>query len=91
MTELINSLRSQFQSLKTMRDELKLKAYLARADVKSMWEDLEKKWPELESSLRGMEHGGREVVEGAIHATSTLIKEIESGYKTLLKNDAKPA
>ncbi len=91
MTELINSLRTKFQDLKTMRDELKLKAHLAKADAKSMWEDLEKKWPELETSLRGMEHGGREVLDGTIHATSSLIKEIESGYKALLKNDAKPA
>lgn len=92
MTELMSSLKSRLNDLRRTRDELKLRAALAKADAKKAWEEIENKWPRVEESMKEIEQGGKDMVGGALHTVQALIGEIETGYKTLMKpgEDEKP-
>ena len=49
-------LNALWERLKTQRDELRLKAHLASAELKDEWEELEDKWQYAEVKLNKLQH-----------------------------------
>ncbi|MEL6544845.1 MAG: hypothetical protein AAFQ82_09475, partial [Myxococcota bacterium] len=54
-SEWKTQLDREYEDLKQVRDELRVKAHLAKADMKDALDDLESKWPKVEASLKRCE------------------------------------
>lgn len=68
------------EHLAQLRDEVQLKIHLARADMKSLWEELETKWTLLQSQLGGLRVAKREAVADLQAVARALMNELEHGY-----------
>ena len=85
MTDWKAELQKALGELQTLRDELKVKVHLARADVRDEWEELEKKLEHLRSKLgvAGDEAGKAAQDVGA--ALKLVAAEIRKGYERVSK------
>ncbi|MEM6274318.1 MAG: hypothetical protein AAF735_03660 [Myxococcota bacterium] len=79
-------LEREYADLKRARDELRIKAHLARADIRDAWEELEARWPRVESSLKRFEGQATQALDEFGHATRTLFRELRRGYQRVKKD-----
>ncbi len=73
----------ELDALVTLRDELKLKAHLAKAELKDEIERLDKKWQLVENELRLTADHAKEPLQAIGHQTAELIKELTKGYESI--------
>jgi hypothetical protein len=69
--------------LRTDRDELRVKAHLAKAEARDEWEKLEFKWREIESRLKAAGHEAKGAGGGVKSAVELLAEELEQGYRKI--------
>ncbi|MEO1332568.1 MAG: hypothetical protein AAFV32_03535 [Myxococcota bacterium] len=79
-------LEREYADLKRARDELRVKAHLARADIRDAWDELEARWPKVESSLKRFEGQATQALDEFGHATRTLFRELRRGYQRVKKD-----
>lgn len=72
--------------LKTMRDELRVQAHLAKAEMKDLWVELEGKWKEFEPKAREVGAATAEASKDVANAAKSLGKEILAGYDRIRKS-----
>jgi predicted nucleic acid-binding Zn-ribbon protein len=75
----------ELDTLRTLRDELKVRAHLGRAEVRDLWEEGEKRFRKLEAALDQKRKQAREPIEQIEEAAELLIEEIKHGYDRLRK------
>lgn len=69
------------ERLRTERDELRVKAHLARAEAAEEWEKLEDKWQELESRAKAARREAREASGDVSSALESLGEELSRAYR----------
>ncbi|MBX3171191.1 MAG: hypothetical protein KF760_27530 [Candidatus Eremiobacteraeota bacterium] len=79
-TDITYDATSPKRELARLRDELRLQVHLARAEVRSQWEELEKKWTLLQSRLSVLEVAGEESKREIGQAVRALVQELNEGY-----------
>ena len=79
-TDIIYDATSPKRELARLRDELRLQIHLAKAEVRSKWEELEHKWVLLQSRLSGLKLASRESKKEIAGAVRDLIQELSEGY-----------
>ena len=79
-------MKKLWEDLKTTRDELRVKAHLAKAEVKDLWVDLEEKWKEFEPKAKHAAEVTADASKDAAEAAKKLGKEILAGYEYLKKH-----
>ena len=86
MTDWKAELRKGLDELQTIRDEVKLKLHLARADVRDEWNELEKKLERLKGRLgvAGDEAGKAAGDVGS--ALKLVAAELQKGYERVRKS-----
>lgn len=82
-TEIEYDASSPKRELAALRDQLKLKVHLAKAELRSQWEELENKWTLLQSRLTVLEVAKQESKREISQATKDLIKELKDGYQRM--------
>lgn len=73
-------------TLKTERDELKVRAHLLKAEAKDEWQKLESEWDNLDLKLGHLKEGAKESAEDIGAAASQLAGEIGAAYKRIKKS-----
>lgn len=68
-----------------MRDELRLKLALGKAEAKAEWERMERRWDELRSKARDLEGASVATASELRRAAGELIDEIGAGYERIKK------
>lgn len=68
-----------------MRDELRLKLALGKAEAKAEWERMERRWDDLRAKARSVEGASVETASELRKATGELIEEIGEGYERIRK------
>jgi isocitrate lyase len=71
------------QKLAQMRDELKLKIHLAKADAQDEWRILEAKWLHLLGKLDRIEGVTADAAGDVGKAVHKLLEELSEGYDRL--------
>jgi len=71
--------------LARLRDELRLKLALGKAEAKAEWERMEGRWDDLRSKARGIEGASSETASELRKAAGELIDEIGEGYERIKK------
>jgi predicted nuclease with TOPRIM domain len=84
----------ELDDLKTLRDEIRVKAHLARADMKDEIAKLESKWPEVEKAAKEIEAASLEAGEHIEKAAQEVFSDLRKAYEDLVAkpkrdNDAK--
>jgi hypothetical protein len=83
MSEIGEKLEQLTQTIKTERDEIRVRLHLLKAEGKDEWDKVERKWHHLEPKLKqireSVAESGREI--GA--ATVVLAEEIGDAYRHL--------
>jgi hypothetical protein len=77
------SFKREFEALATIRDELKVKAHLAKAEVKDELGRLENRWQMLEQELRRSSSHVKEPLDDINTSAKELVTELKKGYENL--------
>lgn len=75
-----------WEEVKTRRDELRVQAHLAKAEMKDLWEELEGKWNEFEPKAKQVAGATAEASKDIAGAARELGKEILAGYDRIKKS-----
>jgi len=75
-----------WQDVKTIRDELRVQAHLAKAEMKDLWVELEGKWHEFEPKAKQVAGATAEASKDVGAAAKDLGKEILAGYERIKKS-----
>ena len=76
---------NKIESVKQLRDELKLQAHLFGAEAKDLYNELETSWQKVEAELTPAADAASTAAENISEATSLLVDTISEGY-TNIKN-----
>jgi len=68
------------EELRRQRDELKVRAHLAKAEARDQWEALEKKWEHLRARLAVVEGEAEVAGKDVLAALETVAEELKKGY-----------
>jgi hypothetical protein len=77
------SFERELEALQTIRDELKLKAHLAKADVKDEINRLETKWQRVEDELRRSAEHLKQPLANMGQDTKSLVQELRQGFESV--------
>ena len=87
MSDTKSQFDADFDTLRTLRDELKVQVHLAASEVKDAYEDVEQKWDHAEAKLRVLGEEAADSAEKVGEALRLVLDEIRDGYakiKTLI-------
>lgn len=68
------------QKLAQMRDELKVKMHLAKAETRDQWARLDDKWHDLQRKMKTVENASAEAAEDLREGVRVLLRELGEGY-----------
>ncbi len=85
MSDNTTGLDSLKASIEQLRDEIKLKAHLGKAEAKEELEGLEKKWDSFLADYKPLTDEAGKTAENAGAALALAAEEIKDGYKRLRK------
>jgi F0F1-type ATP synthase membrane subunit b/b' len=85
MSEKRGRIDEELDALRTVRDELRVRAHLGRAEVRDLWEEAEKRWHKLEAEVGRVREQAKEPMEQIGEAAELLVEEIKRGYDKLRK------
>jgi len=78
-----NELRELTAKLERQRDELRVKAALAKAEARDEWDELEDKWDRLKGKLRAAGEEADDASDDVKAALSMLMEELKKGYERI--------
>jgi predicted nucleic acid-binding Zn-ribbon protein len=75
----------EIEALQTIRDELKVKTHLAKADIKDEWNQLESKWQRVEEEVRRTASHVKEPLHAISAQTKELMSDLKRGYENIVQ------
>jgi hypothetical protein len=76
-------LGEEIDKLRELRDELRVKLALGRAELRERWQELEKSWHRLQGRLELAREGAREDSRNVREAARLLARELREAYEHL--------
>ena len=83
MSKIPDALNEDYNTLRTLRDELNVQMHLAASEAKDFFEEIEHKWNHAEAKLRLLGEESRESAENVGSALEITLDEIRQGYVKL--------
>ena len=77
-------IRRELETLQQTRDDLRVRLHLASSDMKDVWDNLERKWLELEDNTKQLAHAQEPTAQKLSDAARLLMTEIRNGYLRLI-------
>lgn len=81
MSEPIGRLHEEVETLKTLRDELKVQVHLGALEAKERFDEAETNWHKLEDKLRSISQESGESLRDVGQAARLLVDEIHEAYR----------
>lgn len=78
-----DKLEDVVETMRTQRDEMRVRAHLMKAEIRDEWEELEERWQKLEPRLERLESGARESAGEIGAAARQLGEEFASAYRRM--------
>ena len=85
MSEAKGFLADELDRLRELRDELRVQAKLGQAELHERFEELERRWHQLEGRMKVVREGLREDGQDVREAARLLAGELREGYEHLRK------
>ena len=80
-----SEIKSDLDSLRAARDELRVQVHLGAAEAREAWEKAEKSWDHLEGRVKILGEATQESLEEIGSAVGILASEIRRGYDHVRK------
>jgi len=80
VSELANKLKEDLESLRKLRDELRVKANLGTKEIRDLWQETETKWRDLESKRQEIGKATTEAARDVSVALGNLAKSLRDAY-----------
>ena len=77
------TIQSEVDTMRTVRDELRVQIHLASAEAREQWERLEKRWEHLEGRAQRLTDSSKESIADVAAAVDLVLDEIRDGYREL--------
>jgi len=81
MAERGDFLHEERAALRQLRDELRVQAGLGKAELRDLYEDVERKWYELEGRLKVLGENMKGDVADVRSAALLLAEEVRKGFE----------
>jgi hypothetical protein len=81
MDSLLDKIGDEIDQLRRVRDELRLKLSLGKAEVMQRWERVERSWLQIEDRLRG----GESQTDEASLSLHSVVHDVRVAYEELRK------
>ncbi len=85
MAEILDKLSEEAQTLKTLRDELRVQLDLGRMEARDRWEKAEKSWNEFEDKMKAVAHETGGALRDVGKSSKRLLDEIGEHYREIRK------
>ncbi|HEY0664042.1 MAG TPA: hypothetical protein VGD18_05480, partial [Thiobacillaceae bacterium] len=69
--------------LSELRDELRVRAYLARVEAEEEWDALEEKWAQLQPKLEAAQQDASKASKNVLAALELGVEELREGYRRI--------
>ncbi|HEX2675857.1 MAG TPA: hypothetical protein VHM19_04440 [Polyangiales bacterium] len=76
-----NSLKRELDALTELRDALRVRLHLAKADVRDEWQKLEKSWSLVENEAKRVGAHSKGSASEIGRTVGDLVKELQAGYR----------
>lgn len=86
MTEIKVQIEKLVEQLKQERDELRVRAHLARSEVAEEWEKLEEKLFHLEARAKELKDASADAAKDIGAAAGLLAEEVRKGFESVRKH-----
>ena len=73
----------ELDGLRQLRDEVRVQLHLGKAEAREAWDEIEKRWHQLEGKLQAVREGSREDLGEIRETARRLAREIRDGYRHL--------
>ena len=83
MSEWKLKIEREIDELRRVRDELKVRIHLAKADAKDRWDEVEHQFRRLESKGHQIAQASEEPLRDVREAARLLVDEIREGYRRI--------
>jgi len=83
MPDIQARINEEFENLRTLRDELKVRIHLGKAEARDKWDELEKDWQHVEGKIKVLGDETRESAKEVGEATEMLVSELKDAYRRL--------
>lgn len=80
-----SGIEQEFEALRRLRDELRVKAHLGKAEARDVWERLEEKFRKAESQVKQVLREAEDPAQDLADAARELLHEVREGYRRLRK------
>ena len=84
-TRIESEIKSELDSLRAARDEIRVQVHLGAVEAREAWEKAEKNWNHLEGRMKVLGEATQESLEEIGGAVEMLAEEIRRGYKHVRK------
>ena len=78
-----SKLAEEIDTLRTLRDEIRLQIHLARSEAREQWESAEKHWQRLEGRARVVADESKASAQRVEDAASLVVDEIRESYRAI--------
>jgi hypothetical protein len=75
--------KKELDELRRVRDELRVKAHLGKAEVRDRWESLERSFEKLESKLERKSRAAEPPLQQLEQDLRKLAKDLRDGYRQI--------
>jgi molecular chaperone GrpE (heat shock protein) len=82
-TNATTNFKRELAALATIRDELKLKAHLAKKDLQDELDDLETKWLRVDEELQRVKAHAKQDVQTLSQSARELVLDLKQGYESI--------
>ena len=86
MSEWSERLSSELDELRRVRDELRVQAHLAAAEVRDLWDETEDKLGQLDSKVKAVSSVAEQELEEVGRAARGLVDEIRTAYERIRRS-----
>jgi hypothetical protein len=76
--------RRELETLQQTRDDLRVRLHLASSDMKDVWDNLERKWLELEDNAKQLANAPEPTAQKLGDVARSLMTEIRNGYLRMI-------
>ncbi|HEY9032034.1 MAG TPA: hypothetical protein VIM93_11790 [Kangiella sp.] len=81
--ELKAEAKKLYERIKTQRDELKVQAYLAKAELRDKWQETEHDWERFEAKAKTIGKGAQKASEDIGKGFTLMGNQLQEAYKDL--------
>ncbi len=83
MSDFTDRINEEFDTLRTVRDELRVQMNLAAAEAKDRYEGLENQWEHAEAKLKLIADESKDSADNVAEALKVVAEEIKTGYEQI--------